>query len=68
MRLKVGDCAQLKTGGCLMTVAQVFTGLLAGQPDISCVWFNDEGELKDGRFAADALRRWVLDEQPSTQG
>lgn len=64
MKIKSGDCVQLKTGGCLMTVNRVVD--LATVKGVDCVWFNDAGELKSGRFEPEALRRWVLDEQPST--
>lgn len=65
MRIQVGDCVQLLTGGCLMTADQRFPGLLSGESDrqrteIACVWFNDAGELKRGRFEESNLRVWVL--------
>lgn len=63
MTLKTGDCVQLKTGGCLMTVDKIVD--MATAKGVDCVWFNDAGELKTGRFALEALRRWVLDD-PST--
>jgi uncharacterized protein YodC (DUF2158 family) len=61
MRLNVGDCVQLKTGGCLMTVGRIIDSATA--KDVDCVWFNDTGELKTGRFAREVLRRWLLDER-----
>lgn len=66
MTINTGDCVQLKTGGCLMTVNNVAD--LATTMRIDCVWFNDAGELKSGRFEGRALRRWILDEAVSLTG
>lgn len=48
-----------------MTVDKIVD--MATAKGVDCVWFNDAGELRTGRFAPNALRRWVLDEEPKAR-
>lgn len=63
--MKTGDCVQLKSGGCLMTVTAVHRG--ESYHNVDCVWFNDAGELKRGGFPVSSLNQWVLTEQEGTR-
>ncbi len=54
MSFKIGDVVQLKSGGPLMTVTQVGSGI-DGTPMIDCVWF-DKTDQKFGTFRAAVLK------------
>lgn len=51
--LKVGDCVNPVTGGCLMTVRTI-TG-----EDVRCDWFDDHQQLQSGAFKVSKLRPWL---------
>lgn len=60
---RAGDCVQLKTGGYLMTVAQVFPfDPVVPVERVGCVWFDLEGRVHSEDFRPETLRRWLLDE------
>lgn len=50
--MKTGDCVCLKTGGYLMTVAQV-----CGEA-ICCMWFDENQQLHKQAFWRDELNTW----------
>ncbi len=62
MKIKTGDCVQLKTGGCLMAVRE-YEANFDNLPDaVICNWFNDAGEFCQHSFKINSLRQWVLAE------
>lgn len=50
--MQVGDCVNLRTGGCLMTVI-----LVCGEA-IGCMWFDDSAQLHKEAFWQDELQNW----------
>jgi uncharacterized protein YodC (DUF2158 family) len=52
--MKIGDCVQLKTGGCVMTINWV------GVATIGCVWFDESQILHRGVFGTEALREIII--------
>ena len=49
-KFKVGDVVQLKSGGPTMTVTNV-----AGTDAVSCTWFDNLYQEKNGKFPEAAL-------------
>jgi uncharacterized protein YodC (DUF2158 family) len=54
-KFNIGDLAQLKSGGPIMTVAELRTDMLRGDfIDYKCTWFNGK-KLETGYFAEEVL-------------
>ena len=54
-RFCVGDVVTLKAGSARMTVTHV--GADEGGDWVLCQWFDEHGELRQGKFLQDALAR-----------
>jgi len=54
---KEGDTVQLKSGGPVMTVATIQSGVYMGveQHTVTCQWFDTSGVLKAGKFMSGQL-------------
>ena len=53
--LKEGDLVRLRSGGPLMTVTEVSSGL--GSAVVYATWFDDNNELRSGFFPPSALAK-----------
>jgi uncharacterized protein YodC (DUF2158 family) len=59
MAFKVGDIVQLKSGGALMTVSELFKSP-EGREMAQCIWFDKKPREHRAAFVIDALEEPAL--------
>jgi len=57
MSFPVGETVELKSGGPIMTVIEAGSDAFAGEPHVSCKWFDSAGKVQSESFPPAALRK-----------